>query len=740
MPTREEMIQGILEAQNRTAPQSVAPNRSQMIQDILKNQSESKKDIPEVYTENVNDEIPASSRAALSFASNDAEKLGYLRKAYPGIEFGKLQSASADQKDPQIVVKMPGESNFRYIDKPGFTVKDLADFAGDVPSVATSIGAGILAGPAAIPAAAAGAGAGEVLKKSIGRGLIGIPSEQSIGEDVGDVALATGLGAATQFGLNKIPAIKSGVKQVFNKVRGGAVKEIASAPIPNQVSNQVSNQLNNSIPQSAGSNFVQKVEQKALPPKSAKELVQRFGEGSKNAAKAELPTAKRLIQIQNILPDLENPPLPIHQEMVKNKTSQSILALRKELPDEIGLALNNYEQIMKKEAESKVGEIVQKASKRPPLPRMEAGEEVLNSVTQAHQSTKEMLKPLFEQFNNTRLPITKIAPDVRNRIASDIPKLGPYLESGGQRQLILAPFSPKMGITEQAYLKLQTAIRALNGKKTSFRDLQNIREYLRQSIDPVNPKATQVLQDVRKSLLSSMEEWMAAYKPKSDVRAVFKQYALNESKLEQMERILGGKLENFNQLEVAKVETVLNRIFSDRNKMRVAREVVGEQKFGSITGDYINSLIQQSTDKGIFSSAKFSSAIRQKKDLLKEALGPVEFDRLEALVDLMRIVPDAPSPNPSGTAKATGILRAMTNPRGSVQKGIDKISGLLEGRKATIELNAILQNVPKSQRPGLLKSLSSTAKKPGLRQAAKGLLVQEGAQTMKFGNQGEGDQ
>lgn len=155
-------------------------------------------DAADVPTGQVSGELGAADRAKLSFASNENEKINYLLKKYPGAMIGRTVGGEGESKG-DLVIQIPGEKGFKYIDSPALTGADVADFAGDIPEVALgTLGAAALApsGPAGLIAgSAAGSGLGTTAKKAIGRQLLDVDTPVGL-SDVGDVALSTALGAA----------------------------------------------------------------------------------------------------------------------------------------------------------------------------------------------------------------------------------------------------------------------------------------------------------------------------------------------------------------------------------------------------------------------------------------------------------------------------------------------------------------------------------------------------------------
>ncbi len=140
-------------------------------------------------------------RLKSAFLSKPEEKLGYYKSVY-GPE--NVQTTS----DGGIIWKHPGDKKWHPIDEKGLSWADLADFAGDVPSmVGMGVGGavGAAAGPVgAVGGAAAGGAAGDLVKQGIASMMPGAQSRDvsdRLKEAAGEGAMA-GATEAT-FGLAK---------------------------------------------------------------------------------------------------------------------------------------------------------------------------------------------------------------------------------------------------------------------------------------------------------------------------------------------------------------------------------------------------------------------------------------------------------------------------------------------------------------------------------------------------------
>jgi hypothetical protein len=145
--------------------------------------------------------------------------------------------------------------------------------------------------------------------------------------------------------------------------------------------------------------------------------------------------------------------------------------------------------------------------------------------------------------------------------------------------------------------------------------------------------------------------------PLSDPRELFKRYAQNEESRSVMEHIMGGSIsDKATFAREIKPEEVLNRIFGNTVSVKAAKDILGAD-FDKLSGNYLSQRRGLVTDaaKNGFSSNKFSTFLKQKAPELEEALRehPEQLQKIGAITDKMRILPDSPSINPSGTAKTT---------------------------------------------------------------------------------------
>ena len=684
-------------------------------------------------------ELGFGTRAKLSFMSNEQERRKAILQDYPGAKFSTWKD--------KTVVLLPGENSPRYIDDPSWipTMADVADFAGDITGMAGGIAGAAFAGPASIPGAMAGAAAGEAARKAIGRELIlgeDAYNPDTVKSDAADVAISAGAGGIGQFGANKVTGFlrrqaqnraaseigkNTGKKALAQSIEGtagepgqfavtsgGQAAATQAEPPPVRINAEITD-----LPTEAARSA------QASAPKNLDDLAAWHKVAEAKGQLPELPSAERLREVVRLLPDLEHKPLGAHYEMLKSRQNFDVHRVHlRTLPGQTRVQMDAYEQKMKNEITEKVGAMIDGLGNRPKLPKAEAGNQLMADVSEIYKAEKKRLGPLFEELKKTPIPEGAHESGLINRLAERAPGFGQALQFDNETgKLAMGPFRPDMGISRKAYTEMRQVVNSLNQESLSFQQMQRIREYLRKQIDPAKPGETQDLQAIRGAMLDHMEDLISANHPSANVRATFKQYAKNERLLEDFEKILGGKVEDFNALYLANPDQVLNRVFTNPNTVSRARELLGNEKFANLTGDFLNELRERAFDsaKNSLSVARFARELKMRKGVLEAAIGKEQYERLRALADLGKIIPDAEPINPSGTAKTGWIMqrvqgagKAVTGTvglmNGQPQAFVEGLKTIFKGNpdaraeKAAIEyIERTLQGLPGEDRRGWIQ-------------------------------------
>ena len=368
---------------------------------------------------------------------------------------------------------------------------------------------------------------------------------------------------------------------------------------------------------------------------------------------------KRFDEInERLAPELKNRPTNIHREMQASPMKRDVIKTDLTVvPGPAREAFDAHNLRMDREADDLLEGALSKMGDRKRLGIVESGEDLVNTVGQKYKAAKDEAGKLFKVIHKTRVPTKAHIADLVDTIAGDAPQVGNALEVAEDGLLKLKPFSTTLGIGEGEYKIISKVVNDLNAPELTVREMQNMREFLRASVDPANPAATPNIGRIRKAMLGHVEKLVEAYNPEARVREAFTSYAKNEAMIESFETIIGGKIDTLNALYRQSPEKVLGRIFSNGKNAQVAREFLGEERFNAYLGDYLKNIVESATDtaSGKVSGARLARVIKQKKPILSQLGQDEVIQRLEDIADFKRIVTQVAPVNPSGTAK-TGII------------------------------------------------------------------------------------
>ena len=396
------------------------------------------------------------------------------------------------------------------------------------------------------------------------------------------------------------------------------------------------------------------------PPRNIEEL--------RNVAIPEgvdtLQSATRLKEIQTIVPDLELKPLGYHYKQLENPKAMKEVKIQFEnLPVEDAKKIASYNMGMLNESQTKLGETLKNITGEAPKNISDQGSKFIEQIKSLYKKEKFDLGPAFDRMQKTS-PLTNAeVSDLKVALIQNS-KLAPLMDITAEGQVNLLSNRPRTGLSQQEYGPLKEVMDDLS-KPVSFKEIQNIRDFLRKSVDHSNPKATREIEKVGSVLLDQLESMASKKAP--EMRETFKRYAINERAKLNIEKIIGGQLENIDSMYNANPDKIVNRILSNPNYVEIVKQYAGEGPIKEMTGAYINTALEKSFDKVRgFMPSQFRNFVSKNSQLIKNNLGPQEFDRISALADsgyLARRFLD--EVNPSGTAAS---LEAMFKSGGFISK------------------------------------------------------------------------
>lgn len=517
------------------------------------------------------------------------------------------------------------------------------------------------------------------------------------------------------FGLEMVQdpfVIASGVKTAYN----------AAKPVVKSIANTASSAINAGS-KNAAQNMAKEATEETMNAAfrfRAPESLDELRKWKPSYDVGQMPGKKRLEEIVQTVPDIETKPMKYHFDMMDNPKSMKELKLRFEnYPTAEAKKIAQYNKQIVDESTSKIKSTVSSYVGNDPRSLPDAGSEFIGAVKDKYHSEKDILGPIFEEIKQKSPTLNP--QDSQDLIISlgENTKLGKVLaQDPDTGRLVLGKNTPRTGLSDQEHNVLKRVIDDLNDGMT-FEEMQKTREFLRKAIDPANPAASAEIGKVRSIMLGQMENM--AEKIDVNVGKTFKGYAINERALENIEKIIGGRVETFDAMYAANPEKVVQKVFSNPNYSKVVSEYVGPEKMREMVGSFIQNGIDKATDSARgFSPEKFKSWLKRNENFLNSNVPTETKDRLFALSDYgyygKRFLDEV---NPSGTAAS---LQAMIEPteflqrvktKGLVGATVGEVTGKLNDVKKSIfaksDLNKLL-NPNEVKQKSKLMSLDDAGK------------------------------
>jgi hypothetical protein len=418
---------------------------------------------------------------------------------------------------------------------------------------------------------------------------------------------------------------------------------------------------------------------KVSQPTTFDEMAARNANAPYMGLSSDAPQAQEVVDAVNkVGNDMQFPPHRAQIEALKDPEARAQMKTLEESDTKEGKILRDYNAHMKAEGVQRLqGDIESVApGYKPAATSEQAGANLVASVKGSVDAGRAALKPAFEAFDEVAGKTAANNHEVLGVIREALPKMDGFI-SVEKGKIKLAPFDPSMGITETSYGVLRKVMTSLQDREMNVSGVRSIREYVDSKISPTASMGEKVfLGKIKKSLMDYMESKIPDSAPNA-VRNMFKSYAQNEERRGLAEYILGGKLEDGGKLQKEIVDkNVLKNIFSDPETVRSFRELVGSKRFNEALADFLSLEKANATTDGAFSSKKFGGVLKGKAAELRAAFEdkPQALEMISARNTILRLVPDAMSGNPSGSAKTMW----------SLMQGIGRIGELIKSPTAVI--------------------------------------------------------
>lgn len=435
------------------------------------------------------------------------------------------------------------------------------------------------------------------------------------------------------------------------------------------------------------------------PPTSLEEIQQHLKDAVDQGYTTELPQKARLLETNEILAgDSEYPAHSLQVQSLSSPVLRDIYKTALENPmNADGQTLRSWEAVQKSEGVNKLlPKFVQDIAPEAKLTSdpVLGGQDAIDAFTKQYKAEQTELKPFFKEFDKQAITLASDPTAVLTTIDKALPEASSYIMKDPDGYGI-AKYEKTMPFSKDTHEAISSLLDALNKPEgVTIADLRNLRETMRDNVNFMTaPRVSREISSLRKGIMDLMQDEVnknapaepveglnhPLKSPLSDPRELFKRYAQNEESRSTIEQIMGGSIGDVKSFaREIKPEEALNRLFGNTIYVKAAKSILGSD-FDRLSANYLSQKMAGVTDiaKNGFSSNKFATFLKQKAPELEEALAqhPDQLNKIQATIDKLRILPDSPSINPSGTAK-TNLIQKMQGLGGYLGKdGIMSIPG-----------------------------------------------------------------
>ena len=456
--------------------------------------------------------------------------------------------------------------------------------------------------------------------------------------------------------------------------------------------------------------------QSGVTPATIEDIASRVEKAKASGESLDLPQ-KAVLQDALSRVEMDHPVHPLQFNSLDNQAKRDLYKSAQEIPGKVGESLKSYEALQKNELLGKTAQTIRDLSPEiePTSDAVKGGERAIDAFTQNYNPKKNALAPVFEAFKsqNTENPELHL-PGMIEAFTNAIPGVSNMLDTSGA-DLEILPYKTAFGIDHSTYNAVKEAVESLKDNPETVQGLLNIRSGLKQHVNVLEQGSAPA--EIR-ALRAAAMDYIQKAAGNDEIRELLKRYAINEQQRGVIEKVFGASVGSpeFGAISKVKPENIGDRIFSNTAAVSAAKQILPKEKFNQILANWLSEAKQAATDKGAFSSNKFASFLKRNQDALNEAFSenPASLQRLKDLTTIMRILPDSPPINPSGTAKTllstiSHFGEFLTHPEQIPGKSLKHFSEMLQKKSIQNELEAALAG--KSEHSSKLNMISKILKR-----------------------------
>lgn len=436
-------------------------------------------------------------------------------------------------------------------------------------------------------------------------------------------------------------------------------------------------------------------------PQNVADIAERVKNASPDFKLNDQPSVSRLRETEQLIPDSQFPVHELQYQSLENPETRMQYKTDLESGTPETQALRDYESYQKQEGVNLTKDTIQRLA---PTVEMTAdptkgGQELVDAFKSQYQAEKALEKPGWEKFNSYKTQPLANPGNFVGMLEDAIPGITEHINFDANGKASLEKWDSSMPLTKEAHSAVDQVLNAVNKDKVTLGSLRNVEKNVRSMVEfGTNKEVASQISGIYKRLRT----YIADEVPDANFKELLKNHAITEGKRETIESILKGKISDYAPYQKQIVpEDALQKILANSNAASAAKDILPSDVFHKAIGDHLMSQMEKFTDdtgKG-FSSAKWSNYLKAKAPELTAATqeNPLFLERLRALSDKMKILPDSPPSNPSHSAdKIISVLggvnkfRNMFNPQEILGRVSERIQAPIEKARQAAMRDAVL--------------------------------------------------
>lgn len=456
----------------------------------------------------------------------------------------------------------------------------------------------------------------------------------------------------------------------------------------------------------------------AKPIASLDEAAARLESAKKyGAANVEKPQAAELRDALSRVDLGEWAPPEAQINAIANADAVSEWNLAREMSGKAGDTVRGIESMQKQAATAGLDSTIESLSPaiKPTSDAIEAGERASAAFAAVDKAERQRLGPIFQEMKKAQTgpAIDHLAPVV-DSVTRAVPEAARMFDTEAGK-FAIKPWNPQWGLDEPAYNAIKKVVESI--KSENPEGVEALIGLRRSILPPGAIPESKQLRPLQATMMDYIQGTLDRAGVSVQARNAFKDWRKLEENKSIIERTFGATIgsDAFSKALGKSEAAISGNIFRNDATVEAAKAILPKEKFNELLANYLAHQREKATDLGVFKSGQFARALKSKDSALSVALAdnPQHLQRLHDLTTVMRILPDAPSMNTSGTAKTALAMIKQSMHAESAYAVLPKLLAgakeLMEGKLAEIRLNDELAG--RASKIAQLKSLQGMAKK-----------------------------